>query len=160
MLKSNNQITVHQRNLQVLMTEVFKIINGLSLTIMHNFYIFRENTRNIQNFQIISNENKNTVSYGQETIKFRTPSLWTTLPEECKPTNSLNILKRILKPGNAKHAPVGYTKLFKKVLVLSNFIYLFVCLFCFDFFMIIFYCLFHCCSNISSVFHTVERINE
>ena len=30
LLKSNNQITVHQRNLQVLMKEVFKIINGLS----------------------------------------------------------------------------------------------------------------------------------
>ena len=37
---------------------------------MDNFFIFREN---IQNVQIISNENKKTVRYSQETIKFRTP---------------------------------------------------------------------------------------
>ena len=82
MLKSNIQITVHQTNFQVLMTDVFKIINGLSPTIMHNFFIFCENTHNIQNFQIISNENKKTVRYNQETIKFRTPSLWANVPKE------------------------------------------------------------------------------
>ena len=76
LLKSNNEITVHQRNLKVLMTEVFEIINGLSRPIMDNFVIFRQNTHNIRNFEIISNENKKTVSYGQETIKLRTPSLW------------------------------------------------------------------------------------
>ena len=29
-----------------------------------------------QNFQVMSNKNKKTVRYGQETIKFRTSSLW------------------------------------------------------------------------------------
>ena len=42
---------------------------------MDNFFIFCENTHNIRDFQIISNENKKTVRYGQETIQFRTPSL-------------------------------------------------------------------------------------
>ena len=56
-LKSNNKIIARQRNLQILMTEVFKIINGLSQPIMDNFFIFRENTHNIQNFQIIFNKN-------------------------------------------------------------------------------------------------------
>ena len=43
---------------------------------MDIFFIFRKNTHNIRNFQIISNENKKagTVRYSQETIKFRTPS--------------------------------------------------------------------------------------
>ena len=40
LFKSNNQITVHQRNLQVLMKEVFKIINGLSQPIMDRFLYF------------------------------------------------------------------------------------------------------------------------
>lgn len=72
-VKSNNQITVHQRNIQVLMTEVFKIVDGLSPPIMHNFFIFGENTHNISNFQIISTESRRILRYGQETIKFRTP---------------------------------------------------------------------------------------
>ena len=37
---------------------------------------------------------RKTVSHSQETIKFRTPSLWANLPEEHKLPNSLNIFKR------------------------------------------------------------------
>ena len=45
--------------------------------IMDNFFIFRENTNNLRNFQIISNENKRkSVRYGSETISYRTPLLW------------------------------------------------------------------------------------
>ena len=40
------------------MTDVFKIINGYDPPIMDNFFIFRENTHNLRNFQIILNENK------------------------------------------------------------------------------------------------------
>ena len=46
------------------MAEVFKIINGLTPPVMDNFFIFCDNTH----IQIISNENKKTVRYGQETI--------------------------------------------------------------------------------------------
>ena len=59
MLQTNKEITIHQRNLQVLMTEVVKIINGYAPPIMGNFFIFRENTHNLRNFQITLNEKKN-----------------------------------------------------------------------------------------------------
>ena len=47
-IQTNNEITTHQRNLQELMVEVFKIINGFALP-------------NHGGFQIISNESKKTV---------------------------------------------------------------------------------------------------
>ena len=110
--KSNNLINkIHERSLGVvtndknsnfedlLMTELFRIINRLSPPIMDNFFTFHENAHNIGNFQIISNEHKKTVRYGQETIKFRTPSLWANLTEEYKLTNSLNTFKRKIKNG-------------------------------------------------------------
>ena len=40
------------------MVEVFKMINGFAPPIMEDFFLFRENTRNIRNFQLISNESK------------------------------------------------------------------------------------------------------
>ena len=40
------------------MIEVFKILNGYAPPVMDNFFIFRKNTHNLINFQIISNENK------------------------------------------------------------------------------------------------------
>ena len=97
LLQANNKITTHQRNLQVLMVEVFKIINGFAPTIMEDFFLFRENTHNIRNFQIISNESKKTVRYGLETVKYRTPLLWTHFPEKYKTATSLNSFKTKIK---------------------------------------------------------------
>ena len=95
LLQNNKDITVHQRNLQILMTEVYKIIKGEAPAIMKNLFIFREN--NIRNLQIIANENKNKVRYGMETICYRTPYLWASLPEEYKNLNSVGKFKEKLK---------------------------------------------------------------
>ena len=64
---------------------------------MKNLFIFRENIHNIRNFQIIANENKNTVRYGFETICYRTPYLWASLPEEYKNPNSAQTFKEKIK---------------------------------------------------------------
>ena len=67
LLPANNETTTHQRNLQMLMVEVFKIINGFAPPFREDFFLFRENTHNICNFQIKSNKSKKTVRYGLET---------------------------------------------------------------------------------------------
>ena len=88
LLQNINDITVHQRTLQILMAEVIK---GEAPAIMKNLFIFRENIHNIRNFQIIANENKNRVRYGLDTICYRTPYLRASLPEQCKHLNSQNL---------------------------------------------------------------------
>ena len=75
------------------MAEVYKIIKGEPPTIMKNLFLFRENIHNIRNFQIIANENKNTVRYGLETICYRIPYLWVSLPEKYKRQNSVGKFK-------------------------------------------------------------------
>ena len=79
------------------MTEVYKIIKGEAPAIMKNLFIFRENIHNIRNFQIIANETKNTVRYGLDTICYRTPYLWASLPEEYKHLNSVRKFKEKIK---------------------------------------------------------------
>ena len=61
LLSKSKEIAFHQRNLQVLMREIYQIINGLSPLIMENLFILRGNTHNVRNFQEISNENRKTV---------------------------------------------------------------------------------------------------
>ena len=72
------------------MTEVYKTIRGSGGYHEKRFF-FRENIRNIRNFQIIANENKNTVRYGLENICYRTTYLWASSPEEYKHQNSIGI---------------------------------------------------------------------
>ena len=97
LLQANNEITTHQRNLQVLMVEVFKIINGFAPPVMEDFFLFCENAHNILNFQIISNESKKSVRCGLETVKYRTPLLWANLSEKYKTATSLNSFKTKIK---------------------------------------------------------------
>ena len=70
-LKSNIQITVHRRNLQVLRTEDFEISNSLSPPIMDNKLILREMTLNIRNFKKISDENKKKIEVPSRNYKIQ-----------------------------------------------------------------------------------------
>ena len=97
LLQANNELTTHQRNLQVLMVEVFKIINDFAPPIMEDFFLLRENTHIIRNFLVISNASKKTVRYGLEMVKYRTPLLWENLSEKYKTATSLNSFKTKIK---------------------------------------------------------------
>ena len=65
---------------------------------MNNLFVFRENTHNLRNFQIMlnknnSNNNKKTVRSGSAAIFYRTTLPWANLPEEYKHANSLSEFK-------------------------------------------------------------------
>ena len=89
--------SIHQRNLQILMTEVYKIIKGEAPAIMTNLSIFWENILNIRNFSIIADKNKNTVRYGLEIICYKTPYLWASPPGEYKHQDSVGKFKEKIK---------------------------------------------------------------
>ena len=46
-LTEQNEITIRRRNLQVLMTEVYKIVNSIAPPIINSLFQFRCNTNNI-----------------------------------------------------------------------------------------------------------------
>ena len=93
LLWNHNEITIHQGNLQVLMTEIYKTINHNATPIMSSLFQIRENTHNTRHFQILSNESRRTINYDLETICYRAPFLWANLPPEYKHANSLKIIK-------------------------------------------------------------------
>ena len=55
LLNENKETSVHQRNLQFLMTEIYKIKNNYAPPIMHHLFQFRENTFNLKQFKTILN---------------------------------------------------------------------------------------------------------
>ena len=74
-----NETKIHQKNVQVLMTEVYKIVNGTAPPIMNSLFNFRAN---IRNFLQIFTENRKTVKYGIETATYRAPFLRVNLSSE------------------------------------------------------------------------------
>ena len=97
LLNENNETSVYQRNLQFLMTKIYKIKNNYAPPIMHHLFQFRENTFNLRNFREIATHNKKTSNYGLETVSYRAPFLWAKLPSEYKNSTSLSEFKTKIK---------------------------------------------------------------
>ena len=96
LLLNYNEITTHQGNLQVLMTEIY-LKNYTAPPIMPSLFEIHRNSDSTRHFQVLSNKSRRTVNYALETICYRTPFLLVNLPPEYKFTNSLNIFKRKIK---------------------------------------------------------------
>ena len=68
LLSKDKSVTVHQRNLQTLATEMYKILNGLSPDIMQDIFETKSNYYNTRNAPAFSSRNIKTVRYGLQTI--------------------------------------------------------------------------------------------
>ena len=88
LLNKFNEFSVHQRNLQTLMIELYKIIRQIAPPIMNSLFVFREKTHNIRNYQILSNNVRKTVRYGLETKLYKFLLFWQIYH---KSTNAKNL---------------------------------------------------------------------
>ena len=88
-LREGNEIKIHQRNLQVLMTEVYQIVNSIALPIMNSLFQFRCNTNNIEIFKKF--RQNETVRYGTEIVTHRAPFVWANLHTKYKNAKPANI---------------------------------------------------------------------
>ena len=68
-MEEDRSITVHQRNLQYLMTEMYKIKNGLNPAFMREIFCQQESQYNLRNSNDFSLPRIKTVTYGSETIR-------------------------------------------------------------------------------------------
>ena len=93
MLWNMNDITIHHRNIQTLMIELFKIKYDLAPPIMDSLLNRRTICYNFRNLQKFQSERKRTVFYGLEIISYGAPQLWTILLEEFKQRNTISLFK-------------------------------------------------------------------
>ena len=114
LLEMENSYTIHERNLQKVATEMYKIKHNLSPKLMNDLFTLYEDPEDLR-------ENKNflipkvrTVNYGLETIRYRGPLIWNLVPLEIKQSKSLVEFRHKIKAWK----PIGCTcrlcKLFVK----------------------------------------------
>ena len=90
LLELDNAVTIHQRNLQVLVIEIFKVKNNLSPEIIKQvfdlqkpYYTLRPETSQFRR------ENKNTTHYDIQSVKLLEPKIWYKVPKNIKNCKSL-----------------------------------------------------------------------
>ena len=97
LLEKQHDFSIHQKNLQVLMNEIYKIVNGIAPPMINSLFMFRLNQHNLRNFQDFSTVKRNSVNYVLETVTYRASILWAKLPSEYRLLGSLIAFKSKIK---------------------------------------------------------------
>ena len=112
MLKHDESISVHIKNLQYLATEKFKVKNDLCLEIMKEIFIFHEDpTYNLRSGNHLVQRNIRPTHYGIKTISNLGAKIWDLLPEEIKNGSSLSVFKTKIKKWITKNAHANFVKI-------------------------------------------------
>ena len=85
LLQKDDSVTIHQWNLQVLATEIFKAKNDLSPEIMKDVFELKEpsySLRSQENYFVLSNIK--TTYCGIQSIKHLAPEIWDLVPDQIK----------------------------------------------------------------------------
>ena len=88
--------------LQVLATEVFKVINGLGPIFMKEVFKVIEK-KNYPTRNVFHTQNIRTVYNGTETLTFLGPKIWAIVPDWIKESNTILLFKQRIK----KWKPIG-----------------------------------------------------
>ena len=95
LLSIDDSHVIHVRNIQVLMTEIYKTIHNLNPKFMKE--IFQVKKCDIRNNNLIIIPKTYTQSFGQKSISFRGAVLWNNLSLDIKEANNLESFKHLIK---------------------------------------------------------------
>ena len=112
LLNIDKLVTIHHRNLQVLVTELYKVHHGLAPELMNDIFKKRNVTYYFRNNSFFETRNIKSVYYGSETISFLGPKIWEFLPSNIEDSENLNIFKSSIKSWKSKNCPCCLCKLY------------------------------------------------
>ena len=93
LLSKDKSVTIHQRNLQLLVTEMFKTKNELNPKIMEEIFTFKDVDYNLRNNTPLKISNVKTVYYWTESLTNLGIKIWNLLPNEYKEPKSPSTFK-------------------------------------------------------------------
>ena len=84
LLKKDNSVSIHHRNLQVLATEMFKTHWGLSPEILRETFVPKTSLYNLRRNNTFETHEVLSVYHGTEWLSFLGPKIWDLVPVELK----------------------------------------------------------------------------
>ena len=97
LLEQRNLASIHVKNLQLLITEIYKTKSSLSPPFMKDIFAERNTGYNLRHGNDSQLPKVHTTTYGIETISFLGNRLWSTLPNILKQASTLSIFKNHIK---------------------------------------------------------------
>ena len=99
LLEKANENAIQLKNIRILilMTEIYKFLNGLSLTIMSEIFRKKDRPNSLGNPGLLITNWKSTVKYGINSIVYKSSKICQTLPTDLRNSESLSIFKCNIK---------------------------------------------------------------
>ena len=91
-------MTVHQKNLQVLVTKIFKVKSNLASDIMKDGFELKEPRYNLRSeANHFTRRNVKTTYYDLLSMKYLAPQIWELVPQSIRKCKTLNEFKTKIK---------------------------------------------------------------
>ena len=111
LLENGNSVFIHQRNLQILAIEMFKVSNGLSPVLMNDIFQQRsEQTYNLRKLSQFYRPKVNSIYNGTESVSFLGPIIWDLVPNELKDIGNIAAFKKAIKTWSPEKCPCRLCK--------------------------------------------------
>ena len=96
-LLHNNEVSIHQKQLRQLATEIYKSLTDLNPECLKPFFTVKELPYNLRNGHILNLPSTGTTHYGTNSILSRACQVWNNLPLSIKQSQSLLEFKNTKK---------------------------------------------------------------
>ena len=93
LLISEDELTIHQRNLKVLLTEIYKCLSDSYPEIMRTVFAFKSPSYSLRNSILLSLPPTKFIRFGTNSILFRGSQLWNKLPDSIKHSKNVTLFK-------------------------------------------------------------------
>ena len=104
LLKIDNSFKIHERNIQTLAIELYKVANNIAPEIMSDVFPLKQSVKYGSDNPFMT-RNVRTVRYGTETLAHLGPKVWSMVPSEMKKATSLNSFKLQIKQWKPVKCP-------------------------------------------------------
>ena len=112
LLRKDNSVTIHVRNLQLLAVEMFKLKNNLAVDFISCLFPRNETPYNLRNFSDFRRPIPKTVHWGTESLVNLGPQIWDIVPADIKNLPTLESFKQRIKKWNPQNCPCRLCKIY------------------------------------------------
>ena len=109
LLERDKSVTIHERNIKVLATELYKVVNGLAPKILEEVFQLKESIKYNSKFPF-QTFNVRTTTFGTDSLSYLGPKIWSILPNCIKESKCLEEFKMKIKPWKPRGCPCRICK--------------------------------------------------